>query len=165
MRSISNQIVDWYYHIQDGNLISALLSQPVLIAFAMVLSAAAGGVAGFGLNPSGTAATWRGDPDFYNLLWQAILQIMATYCSFVTVARDQRSPRYNHKRESTKREMAFYTFATLSIACAIVAPVAFVHFPGPGATSSSATILNFAATVFALIPAVEVAARFNQGHH
>jgi drug/metabolite transporter (DMT)-like permease len=158
-------IIDWYYDIQDASLISALLSQPVLIALAMVLCAAAGCVAGYGLDPSGTGATWQSDPDFYNLLWQALLQIMATYCSFVTVLRDRRSIRNNHEPESAKREIAFYTFAVLSIACAIVAPIAFVHFPGQGVTSASATILNFAATVFALIPAVEVAARFNQGHH
>lgn len=158
-------VIDWYYDIQDASLISALLSQPVLIALTMILCAAAGCVAGYGLNPSGTGDSWHSDPDFYNLLWQALLQIMATYCSFVTVLRDQRSALSNHEPESIKREIALYACAVLSIACAIVAPIAFVHFPGQGVTSASATILNFASTVFALIPAVEVAARFNRGHH
>lgn len=143
------------------SFIDTALNQRTLVALVVILSATSGAVAGYGLNPSGNASTtWRGDPDFYSLLSQALLQIMATYCSFATVLRDQRKSDPWH---GTNRvwDVSFYTFAVLSIVSAILAPIAFVHFPGPGRTSSSAAILNFAATVFALIPAVQLAASYN----
>lgn len=148
------------YVINTGECIKTAISQKTLVALVVILSAAAGCVAGFGLNPSGSPTTWQGDPDFYNLLWQAILQIMSTYCSFATVLRNQRNRRSKHPTRALW-DVTFYTFAVLSIAAAIMAPVAFVHFPGPGQTSSSATIINFASTVFALIPAVNLAASYN----
>lgn len=134
--------------------LSNAISLPVLWAVVLLLIATAGVVLGFGFGRTGDhGGIWHGDPNFYNILWQSILQALAILCSMVPVL-------HNGAPDWTKiSDITFYGCVSISFVTAILTPIAYAQFPHP---ITSSTILNFAATVFSIIPATQLAGRFDR---
>ncbi|KFA56300.1 hypothetical protein S40293_10360 [Stachybotrys chartarum IBT 40293] len=143
--------------------LDVLISQPVLWAFVLILIGIAGAVLGYGLDIE-HQDSYRSDPAFYNLLWQTVLQILASYCSLVPVLRDRRQRIAKNKATVGVKALedgVFYGCVALSIISAIFAPITYAQVPDQGGVTSS-TIFNFAATVFAIIPATQLAGRIDE---
>ncbi|KAI9147135.1 hypothetical protein HJFPF1_13167 [Paramyrothecium foliicola] len=142
---------------QQQTPLDVATSQHVLWTIVVILLVVGGGIMGYGIHPT-EAPSWQGEPAFYNLLWQAVLQILASYCSLIPVLRARHEKSTKNKKLIPVNEVVFYGSACLSIFSAILAPIAYSLFPrSRDGHQTSSTILNFAATIFAIIPATQLA--------
>lgn len=134
------------------------ISQTVLWAIVAIFLVIGSIVFGYSFDRNGGEGDWdwREDRTFYGLLWQTVLQVLATFCSVVPVLRNQR------QNKSQVFNVVFYSCASISIVAAILAPIAYVHFSPNKPEITSSSILNFAATIFAIIPAAQLAGRFDE---
>jgi type IV secretory pathway VirB6-like protein len=144
---------------QLPNWLRIAISQTVLWAIVAIFLAIGSIVFGYSFDRNGGVEEdwdWREDRTFYGLLWQNVLQLLATFCSVVPVLRNQRT------NKSPVFKVIFYSCASISILTATLAPIAYVHFSPNKPSSTSSSILNFAATIFAIIPAAQLAGRFDE---
>src|SRR6478609_4250526 len=97
---------------EDG--VSVAISQPVLWTIVAIFLVVGGSIMGYGIHFN-ASASWQSDPAFYNLLWQAVLQILASYCSLIPVLRDRYENSVKNNRAIRVNEVVFYGSVFLSI--------------------------------------------------
>ncbi|KAJ3542145.1 hypothetical protein NM208_g4250 [Fusarium decemcellulare] len=113
-----------------GNAIDGAISQPILWFMVAVFLVIGGSVLGYGLSMNeqgGGNRRWHEDPGFYSLLWQGLLQCLASYCSLVPMLRDRRKKRKDKSRVqfSAITDAIFYGALCLSICTAVLAPIVY----------------------------------------
>lgn len=169
MQRVSNILI-WRSRRERVNVLDDLISQPVLWCLVALYIPAGAAVLGlsFSANNSPTRcengklnaqSKLSADPNFLSLLWQTILQLLASYCSLVPVLRDRRK-RIKAKMQRSKvvHDSVFYGAVAVSVVAAIMAPILYTKLDC-GSNVSSSNALNFVSTITALIAASQLAAR------
>jgi len=170
--------------VEEGTLLDDLISQPVLWFLVTVFIATSGALLGYSIpkiydqarnnnNNSSGPAKYDDDPNFLSLLWQAILQLLASYCSLVPVLRERRKKVRNNKmdrvtdikrrtRNKITQDVVFFGSVIISIITAIMAPILYARLWGSSSKAAPGTasnVLNFISTIFSTIAASQLAGR------
>lgn len=132
------------------------LSQAILLCAVMVMVATSSillGVAIFFYKTEQPDNTGGGDQ--YSCLSQALMQIVASYCTLVPVLQNQISPDSKQKI-SVVNLSVFYLLVVLSMVTAIATPIVGWQQQWKDSPAASA-VLSFASNVFAIITATQLA--------
>ncbi len=156
-----------------GNVLDDLISQPVLWCLVALYIPAGAVILGLNLRapascpPTGAGADADADVEWYldssllSLMWQTILQVLASYCSLVPELRDRRKRiKASMRRSKVVEDSVFYGAVAVSVVAAVLAPVLYkykgLRCPANVTVSSA---MNFLSTISALIAASQLAGR------
>jgi len=160
------------------NVIDVLISPEVFRGIVFVFIASGSALFGYSqqyqppTNTTGSgqheSLSWKQDPNFHNLLWQVIFQLVASYCTLVPVIRDVREANEKGSRSKGKTgrdsiyDATFYTCIATSVITAFMAPFIYAGTLIPEAATIS-NVLNFISTVFSVIAASQLAGKICPG--
>ncbi|KAI1874436.1 hypothetical protein JX265_004644 [Neoarthrinium moseri] len=101
------------------------------------------------------ASSTRHNAAIYSVLSQAILQLLAIYCTVVPVLNDYLSSKDARKLNVNFR--VFFVSVIVSTTAAIAAPLTFGAIPAEPQGEMASAILAFASSVFSIITATQLA--------
>lgn len=100
------------------------------------------------------------------LLWQALLQLLANYCTVIPVLREQRQRKKgSHSSSSHKREAIIKVHYVVFYGCVVGSLVATILAPGllVAQCKVPSDIANFASNILAVTAASQLAAGITSG--
>ncbi|KAK8076188.1 hypothetical protein PG994_003460 [Apiospora phragmitis] len=149
-------------------IIDLVLDEAVFWCTVVILITSTAGILGFQLAASSQTSESSDDKNnaaLLALLWQALLQLLANYCTVVPVLREQRQRKKAHGRHHDHAVIrvhyaVFYGCVVASVVATVLAPVLLRALPTENPASS---IANFASNIFAAVAASQLAAGITSG--